>query len=666
MNQIHNENIISLLSPDSANWNFNNVTGLDSITGLKLTPTASANTAIRNVSGFDVSYNNLTIQIKARLINLSNAPFHNVTLNVPGVGNRVFQILGLFPGETREVFLNHSFDVGLTATDFDLEFSQSFFPGVNNEFEIEQIKVSQTEISTKIRTYFFLGDIFVEAKPFKTGRINVSEYRINGVDQLTNDYQNDQLNLGGSFPLNEWGYSNCDVDSSVCGIGEQYEGFNPFFDESLIDFNDVDGQKRGRGICAYNGKDYGTAIFNIGVDRQSMFDGNGQQRQGAFFVDIDYTKDFEMVIRTFISRRSNAYVNSVYSKQFSIKWSAKDCSRKYLEVDISGFSPVTTNIEHLGFLNGNLTENAVSQYSVKDLCNGFVVPAESCPYKERTLSYATRILLPEEPPEDKGHKECCLENIVLAHLTETSDYKNDYTGFYHQKQLSTETVSFRITGDGGFDETITDDTFGLFVDGYVDNEFLETFVLDWRKILISNGSGYYLVEKEVVIAGITVVVPLGGYKLKHFTNSSADKTIRIDTVMNGLLVSENVDFTNTSFKTSLRVFGFFGRRSANFTEDNLIDGNYRKHQISIKQENEYKLQTGSIPECLSTHIFDFLLLGNELFMNDYNIINHSYKFVKFSVVYSGNEGDGYSNRSRKVVLNLTFSKRNVNAIKRNY
>lgn len=666
MNQIHNENIITMTTPDSANWVFSNSSGIDVANSLSITPTGSTNIATRNVAGFDVSYNNLTIHVKGRVSNFSNAPFHDITINVPGVGNRIFTINGLQPGEVREVFLNHSFDVVLIDTDFDLEFTQSYLPGINNSLEIDEIKVSQSEVTSKIRTYFLMGDIFEQAKPFKTGRINISEYKIGGVDQLTNEYVNDQLSLPGSVPGVEWGYSKCNVDSSVCGISEQYDGFNPFFDESLIDFNEVNGQKRGRGISSVNGKDYGTGIFNIGVDRQSIFDANGNQRQGAFFIDIDYTKSFDMVINTFVSRGGNAYVGAIYSRKFSIKWNEKSCERSFLDVDISDDNPITTNIEFLGFLNGNLTENQSSQYKIEDLCNGYILPNDLCPYKERTLSYATRIILPELAPEDKGHKECCFENIVLAHLTETDDYKNDYSGFYHQKQLTTETVKFTITDNNTFTEEIVDDSFGVFKSNYIDNPFLETFVLDWKKVLIANGSGYYIVEKEVIIAGITIVIPLGGFKLNHFTNQSADKTIRIDSVMNGLLVSENVDFSNTSFQTSLRIKGFFGRRSVNFVEDNLVDSNYRKQQISIKQENEYKLQTGSIAECLTTHIFDYLLLSNELFMNDYNIINHSYKFRKFSVTYGGNEGDGYSNKSRKAILNLTFNKRNINAIKRNY
>lgn len=668
MNQIHNENIITMLTPDSSNWVFSNCTGLDVTNSLRITPTAALNTATRNVSGFDVSYNNLTIHIKGRVINAANTPFHDITLNIPGVGTRVFRVLNFLNGETREINFNHSFDVVLPGADFDLEFSQTvLLAGTQNYFEIDVLKVSQSEITTnKIRTYFFLGSVFEQAMPNKTGRINISQYSINGVSQLTSDFINDQLNLPGSFPINEWGYANCNVDSSACGVAEQYEGFNPFFDEALLDFNDVDGEKRGRAIGSIEGKDYGAGIFNIGVDKQSVLDANGTLRNGAFYVDIDYSKSFRLVIKTFISNRANAYVNSIYSKQYSIAWDKKVCERKFLEVDISKPSPVTTDIQHLGFLNGNLTPGQLSQYKIDELCNGYIIPKELCPYKERTLSFATRIILPELPPEDKGYAECCYEYIVLAHLVDTDNYKNDFNGFYHQKQLNSETVKFNVTGPNGFDEDITNDDFGLFINNHLDNEFLETFIIDWRKVLIDNGPGYYQVEKEVVIAGITINIPLGGFNLAHFTNVVADKTMRVDAVMNGLLVSEGVDFTNTNFKTSLRSVGFFGNREPGFNEDNLIKGNYTKEQISISQENEYKMQMIDVPVCVTKELFNFILLSNELFMNDYNLNNHSYEYRNFAVTISGNEGSKYINTSRKAEINLTFNKKTVNAIKRNY
>ncbi len=662
MDAIYNENIIS--SPDAANWSTSGCSVNDFDDKIEIKPLATSNTATRNLTGFDTSYNNLTFHATIYVKNDGILPVHTIEINIPGVGNTSFVVEDLSPGEERMVYLNHSFDVTLTSTNFDVEITQTYVSGSANAFiKIEKIGLKQVVIEPKTRSYFVLGDVFEQSLTKKTGRINVSSIRIDGVEQLTNEYQEDQLSLPGSFPLNEWGFSNCNINSTTCGIEQPFPGYNPFFDESLVDFNVVpDGEKRGRAINSRNNKNYGTALFNFGIDKQSVFDANGDQRNGAFFIDIDFTKDFSCVINVFLSDRSNAYVKSVFNRSFVIAWDSNSCIWKFNEVNLLTIPVTETSIIDLGFLKGSLTQGEKT-YQLEDVCN---VPKPDCEYKERTLGFATFVRLPQEAPEDKGFKECCVENYVLAHQTDDDDYKNDYSGFWHKKQLDSETVNFRITGSGGFDETITDDTFGEYITNHLTQPGLITFVLDWRKVLIANGSGHYEVEKEVIIAGITKTIPLGGYNLKDFTNTSADKTVRVDAIMNGLFVELDVDFSGVNFRSSTRVRGFFGRRDPSFVEDNLINANYRSNQISIKQENEYKFQTNNIPSCLTEEILDFLLMGNEVFMNDYNLINHSYKYKKFSVVVSGNDGTEYTNQGRSAVLNLTFAKRVVDRIKRNY
>lgn len=663
MDAIYNENLLQFTIPDSGNWTPTSSTLTDQTGNMKVEPTGSDNKIVRSFGGFDILHENLTFHMKVNVVNTGVLPLHEITLNIPGVGTRIFSIPDLSPGEQRIVHLNHSFDVTLTGTSVDVELSQTYISGgANSYIEIDTIAIKQIIIEDKTRSYFFLSDLFKQFGSAKTGRLNISKLYVGGISQLTPQYEADQLALGGSFPLDEWGFANCDFESNVCGVGQTHSGYNPFFDETLIDFNDVpDGEKRGRAINSRQNKDYGTGLFNIGVDRQSIFDANKDRRDGAFFVDIDYSKDFFMEINVFLSNRSNAYVTSYFTKKFIISWNAQTCEKKYTVTDVQMVPEVVTNIEHLGFLKGTLTPSEVP--ILEDICGK---PKDTCVYKERTIGFATFVQLPEEAPADKGFKECCIENFVLAHLTDSDDYKNDYSGFWHKKQLPGETVVYNISGTGGFDEDITDDSFGTYITNHPTQPGLVTFVVDWRKILIANGAGHYTITKEVNIAGIITVVPLGGYVLKHFTNVSADKTVRIDSKMGGLLVELGVDFTGVDFKSSTRVRGFFGRRDPNYVEDNLINANYRKDQVSIRQENEYKFQTQNIPSCLTEEILDFLLMGNEVFMNDYNLNNHSYKFKKLSVTVSGNEGTQYSNQGRLAVLNLTFSKRNVNRIKRNY
>jgi hypothetical protein len=136
--------------------------------------------------------------------------------------------------------------------------------------------------------------------------------------------------------------------------------------------------------------------------------------------------------------------------------------------------------------------------------------------------------------------------------------------------------------------------------------------------------------------------------------------------MNGLLIKSGVDFSGIGWKHSIRVPGFFGRREPQFEEDNIVNRQYEKRQISMKQTNEFKFQTNLIPDCLTNEILDFMLFANDIYFNDYNLNNHSYDYVKFGVKFASNEGTEYGVKTRKARLNLTFNDKFENNWKRNF
>jgi len=293
-----------------------------------------------------------------------------------------------------------------------------------------------------------------------------------------------------------------------------------------------------------------------------------------------------------------------------------------------------------------------------------------CGMKERTLSYALYVDIPEQPltPEEV-FKECCYIHKVLASSTSGKDYKNDYTGFFHKRQLPSETCEFiMIEMETGDEFELDNDDYGTYktFGSYTDQPDLTTFVLDWKKVLVDLGTGPYKILKRVNLAGLAFDVEYLVYNLFEFSTGQANGTARIDVSMSGLLEKIGVDFTGTNFKTTLRVPGFFGRRETKWEEDNLIDRRYVKTQISMKQTNEFKFQTNMIPDCISNEIFDFLLFSDDIRMNDYNLNNHSYAFQKFKVKLESNEGTEHITTSRKVRVNLLFNDKIVNNNKRNY
>lgn len=302
----------------------------------------------------------------------------------------------------------------------------------------------------------------------------------------------------------------------------------------------------------------------------------------------------------------------------------------------------------------------------------FNCKGDVCSMQQRTLSYALFANIPETDlvltPEEV-FKECCYIHKVLASSTSNDDFKNDYSGFFHKRQLTSETCDFILIDMSTNDEyELNDATYGVFknFNSISEQKDLTTFVLDWKKVLNDLGVGSYKVVKRVNLVGISIETQYLVYNLYEYSTAQANGTARIDVKMSGLLEKIDVDFTGSGFETTLRVPGFFGRRDPKWEEDNLIDRNYNKRQVSMKQTNEYKFQTNMIPDCISNEIFDFLLFSDNIEMNDYNLNNHSYNFKNFKVKLESNEGTEHITTSRKVRVNLIFNDKIVNNNKRNY
>lgn len=299
-------------------------------------------------------------------------------------------------------------------------------------------------------------------------------------------------------------------------------------------------------------------------------------------------------------------------------------------------------------------------------CNTII----KCPYKERSLSYAVgfNIPTPGQDPEEV-FKECCYNHYVFADADSSEDFKNDYSSFYHQRQLSNESVDFVLVHLETEDEfDLNDGTFGNFYGfgAFSVNPNLKGYLVQWKKVLAEIGQGSFQIIKKINIAGVPVEFPSLVFTLRQFSSKLADTTTRMDVVMNGRLEKTNVDFTGIGWKHSIRVPGFFGRREAQFEEDNIVRRDFEKRQISMKQTNEFKFQTNLIPSCVTNEILDFFLFANDIYFNDYNLNNHSYDFVKFGVKFSSNEGTQYGTQHRKARLNLTFNDKFENNLKRNF
>lgn len=519
-----------------------------------------------------------------------------------------------------------------------------------------------------MKTYFIIRNFIEDSLVSQSVGIAMKSYKIDNTETLTTDFFIDNKVVSA---IAKESYFFCNVQPNGTNPQPSLEGllvnsFNPFSKHLGTNYALTNGLMRGLPIGTINGNNYGEGVLNIGVDIPKVLTGSNLIVEGAFFINIDYSKniyiEFDII--------TNIINNKVYDepqtlRKYKIEWNVQNCKRSF-----SYFSYETKeNYQDsgMGFLKGVLNLNEDPYINFKEIECGF---KDNCKDKELTRSFALFVELPKENKEiAETIKECCYQSEVFAQLEGNENEKNDYSGFWHKKQVPSETAKFFIVNlNNNEEKELNDNTYGIYKDfgTILENGYLKTFILNWKKVLQIEGEGNYTVVKRVNIAGINYEESDINYTLRNWSEKRADKTVRIDIKTNGLMERLKVDFTNSNFETSLRFGGFFGRREPKYEEDNIIYSNFVSEQVSMIQTNEYTLQSNLLPSCVTQPIIDFLLFANDIYLNDYNLNNHLRDLIKKEVKFADNKGTTYFSTTTKAILNLTFSDKIVDNIKRNY
>jgi len=521
-------------------------------------------------------------------------------------------------------------------------------------------------------THFIIRDFLLESLSSVSSGLALRSYKIDNVETLTTDFFVDNQVVSANPQLD---YMFCNVQNA----GTQpitttidpalVNSYNPFAKSLGLLFQNVAGNptlKRGSVIGTINGNNYGDGVLNFKCVYPSAMTGEGTLVDGAFQIDIDYTKNLyiEFDIITNIINGS-VYDEPQILKKYKIIWDKDKC---YHEFSYFSYQTGMNYLDNVyGFLRFYYQTDEKPYIDFSQIDCG---QASTCLNKERTRSFAMYVTIPvvgQNP--DEVFKECCYNHLTLADANSNDDFKNDYSSFYHQRQLPNETVDFVLLHiETATEYDLDNSTYGSYFDfGYFGtNPNLKGFLVNWKKVLDDLGEGNFKVIKRQNIVGLIFEFPSITFTLKQFSSGLANHTTRMDIVMNGHLEKSGVDFTGTAWKHSIRVPGFFGRREPQLEEDNLVNRQFEKKQISMKQSNEFKFQTNKIPDCLTNEIWDFNLLANDIYMNDYNLNNHTYSFVRFPVKFASNDGTVYGTRTRKAQLNLTFNDKFENNLKRNF
>lgn len=222
--------------------------------------------------------------------------------------------------------------------------------------------------------------------------------------------------------------------------------------------------------------------------------------------------------------------------------------------------------------------------------------------------------------------ECAYSEKVFGHLTENDWWKNDKNTFRYRRLVASDTVVIKLFKSGIEVATITDNTYGNYINGYgssytTEQQLYVVFTIDWQKVLIAFGGGSYSISTELTILGTATTQTSHKFQLNHYSDVAANGTVRIETIQNGNIIGSPFDFTGLNLYNSFRIPAKFTETSPKLESDRYLNRDYKLNQIQDTVTPQYILKTKRIDRATGLMITRDCILANKVEVTDYNIIN---------------------------------------------
>ena len=208
----------------------------------------------------------------------------------------------------------------------------------------------------------------------------------------------------------------------------------------------------------------------------------------------------------------------------------------------------------------------------------------------------------------------------MASLTSTDTHKNDFTEKHGTTGDKDGAVAFTMERCNG--EVVSN----LGVVAIFPNDSLAVgFIYDWKLILATHGVGKYRIIRASTIAGINSTITVGSYELKHFNRQNSKETVRIYSEFNSYYLKENIDFTDSNVKDTLRFNGRFGEKQYNMEINNLIDKGRVAVKVTRENLNDYMLFTDPISIGMTSQLDKHFIKEDVTRISDYNRFSHDHE-----------------------------------------
>lgn len=292
---------------------------------------------------------------------------------------------------------------------------------------------------------------------------------------------------------------------------------------------------------------------------------------------------------------------------------------------------------------------------------GTVIKLDAAPIRPPSRG----VVIPQEVVFCPCDFRCDFEERVFA-SDENDGIENDFSEFLFKKIAASDTIEIQIVREGVILAVVSDDTYGMYYDGFDAQPLYVGWVADWTKIFNQFSGGRYQIRVLTNILGEDEEFLSRYFRLNTFDIISANKTVKVETVQTGRFENGEFDFTDLlpdGWRTSIRLSGTFGQMQPNLERDIYQDPSYREVQNRDQVTREYKLRANLVPESIQNRIAVQDMLANQVLITSYDVLQEL-TYEKYPVVPES-FGDARYDGLGNTYFEITFSDRQKNIIKTN-
>lgn len=272
--------------------------------------------------------------------------------------------------------------------------------------------------------------------------------------------------------------------------------------------------------------------------------------------------------------------------------------------------------------------------------------------------------------ETNGFEICVCDGCDFTEVAYVKNggewWQKDWKSFIYSRRFASDTITFTLLKDGVQVAVLNDGTYGTYYNfgsASLVNPDYKGYILEWLNVQAAFGYGQYVVRTTHNSLGTDYVYDSHPFDVVEYNAERAVNSVRVEWYQMGSIAS-GFDYTGIGWGQSLRINGYFGKKTPKLELDYYQDINRDRRQIQATNNSTYSLST----ELLPSYIFDVLnedtILANDIYITDYNLLN-THPFRRFNVAIESITDAVHQNFSKRMSFTYEFTKKRLNVLKRN-